>query len=245
MSRARRLVVAAATLVTMAVTASLGLWQLDRAAQKTALQSAILARAELPAWDNTDLLSASDPNAGLYRPLRLRGEWITRHSVFLDNRQMDGRTGFYLVTPLKLADSDRVVLVQRGWVPRDFNDRTRVPDVSTPAGEVTVAGRLAPAPGRLFQLGEPTAGVIRQNIDLAGFRQETGLALMDLSMQQTGDDAGPLQRHWALPATDVAKHNGYAFQWFAMCALAAGLYLWFQIIQPRRQRARTHGKDAR
>ncbi|NCT97116.1 MAG: SURF1 family protein [Comamonadaceae bacterium] len=245
MSRARFLVVTVATALTMAATASLGLWQLDRARQKTALQAAILSRAELPAWDNAALLAQTDPSAGLYRPVRLRGQWIARHNVFLDNRQMDGRVGFFLVTPLRLSGSERVVLVQRGWVPRDFHDRARVPDVDTPAGEVTVQGRLAPPPGRLYQFGEAGTGAIRQNIDPAAYRLETGLALLDPSVQQTGDDEGPLRRQWPLPAVDVSKHHGYAFQWFALCTLVAGLYLWFQIIQPRRQRARLHGQDAR
>ena len=39
------------------------------------------------------------------------------------------------------------------------------------------------------------------------------------------------------PAAGVDKHHGYAFQWFALCALTAGLYVWFQIIQPRRRAA--------
>ena len=205
MSRARFLVVTVATALTMAATASLGLWQLDRARQKTALQAAILSRAELPAWDNAALLAQTDPSAGVYRPVRLQGQWIARHNVFLDNRQMDGRVGFFLVTPLRLSGSERVVLVQRGWVPRDFHDRARVPDVDTPAGEVTVQGRLAPPPGRLYQFGEAGTGAIRQNIDPAAYRLETGLALLDPSVQQTGDDEGPLRRQWPLPAVDVSR----------------------------------------
>lgn len=245
MSRRRFWVVTAAAVLSIAATASLGLWQLDRGAQKTALEAAIRARADLPVWGNADVLAAQDLSPGLYRPVRLQGHWLAQHNVFLENRQMDGRVGFFLVTPLRLNGSERTVLVQRGWVPRDFNDRSRVPEVATPAGDVQVAGRLAPPPGRLYQFGEAGTGAIRQNIDLAAYRQETGLALLDLSVQQTGDDEGPLRRQWPLPATDVQKHHGYAFQWFALCALIAGLYLWFQIIQPRRQRARFHGPDAR
>jgi surfeit locus 1 family protein len=245
MTRRRFWVVTVAAALTVAATASLGLWQLDRGAQKNALEAAIRARAALPAWGNNELLAAADPTPGLYRPVRLQGHWLAQHNVFLDNRQMDGRVGFFLVTPLRLSGSERTVLVQRGWVPRDFNDRSRVPEIATPAGEVVVSGRLAPPPGRLYQFGEAGTGAIRQNIDLAAYRQETGLALLELSIQQTGDDEGPLRRQWPLPATDVRKHHGYAFQWFALCALVAGLYLWFQIIQPRRQRARSHGPDAR
>jgi surfeit locus 1 family protein len=248
-SRARFLVVTVATAITMVATASLGLWQLDRARQKTALESDILSRAGLPALGNAGLLVQTDTAPVLHRSVQLRGQWLPQHSVFLENRQMNGRTGFFLVTPLRLSGSDRAVLVQRGWLPRDFNDRTRVPDVATPTGEVTLQGRLAPPPGRLYQFGDAGSGPIRQNIDLAALRQETGLALLDLSVQQTGDDEGEgqgrLHRQWPLPATDVHKHHGYAFQWFALCALVGGLYLWFQIIQPRRRRARLHGQDAR
>ncbi|MFP8833043.1 SURF1 family protein [Hydrogenophaga sp. XSHU_21] len=245
MSRARRWVVTAATALSMGITASLGFWQLDRAAQKTALQDAMRARAALPAWTQAELLSSADTTEGQHRAIRLQGTWAPRHSVFLENRQMDGRVGFFLVTPLRLSGSDKAVLVQRGWVPRDFNDRLRVPEVATPAGEVAVEGRLAPPPGRLYQFGDAGTGPIRQNIELAGFRLETGLALLDLSVQQTGEAEGPLLRNWPLPAADVQKHHGYAFQWFALCALLAGLYGWFQIIQPRRQRNRSDGPDAR
>jgi surfeit locus 1 family protein len=31
----------------------------------------------------------------------------------------------------------------------------------------------------------------------------------------------------------VGKHHGYAFQWFALSALIAGLYVWFQLLRPR------------
>ena len=79
---------------------------------------------------------------------------------------------------------------------------------------------------------------------MAEFSREIGLQLRPLSIQQL---EGPeltngltssrapdgLQRQWLVPAADVAKHHGYAFQWFALSALFVGLYAWFQIIRPR------------
>ena len=165
-------------------------------------------------------------------------------SVFLDNRQMGARNGFILVTPLKLSGSERAVLVQRGWVQRDFVDRSRVPTIDTPSGEVQVQGRLAPPPGKLYELGEASPGAIRQNIDLGTFAQETGLSLLPVSVQQTGASPERLLREWPRAAVGIDKHNGYAFQWFGLCALAGLLYLWFQIISPRRKRI-SHGTDAR
>ena len=245
--RWRRVAVWIAAGATVAATASLGLWQLDRARQKTELGARIEARGALPAWDTAALArsDARDLAEHHWRPVRLQGRWVSGASVFLDNRQMAGRPGFFLVTPLRLAGSDRVVLVQRGWVPRDFNDRSRVPAVPTPDGDVEVVGRLAPPPGQLYQLGEPVPGPIRQNIDFAAFRAETGLNLLEASVQQTGPSDEGLARAWAAPAVDVAKHHGYAFQWFALSTLTALLTLWFQIVVPRRKRLAAHGPDAR
>ena len=49
--------------------------------------------------------------------------------------------------------------------------------------------------------------------------------------------ADGLRRDWPAPAADLGKHHGYAFQWFALSTLIMGLYVWFQLIQPRRRAA--------
>lgn len=239
----RRWVVTLATLVVALLTARLGFWQLERAAQKTALQAAIDARAHLPAIDGAaQLASRSDlATAQHYRTLHLVGHWSSAHTVYLDNRQMQGRPGFLVLTPLILRDGS-AVLVQRGWLARDFQDRSRVADVPTPGGMVDLMGRVAPPPGRLFEFRSGEAGRIRQNIDLDAFARETGLALRPLTMQlidaPVAVDDG-LLRDWPAPLSGVAKHYGYAAQWFALSALIVLLYVWYQYIQPRRQRDAT------
>jgi len=229
-----------ATLVGVALTASLGTWQLSRAAQKLAIQSALDSRAALPALSTADL--ARDAEAAIsqhYRPVRLRGEWLAARTVFLENRQMNARVGFYVVTPLQLEGRPEAVLVQRGWVPRDLRDRSLLPAIVTPPGPVEVQGSIAPPPARLYEFDSVATGAIRQNLDLPGFAHETGLRLAPLSVQQhdsaaTANDG--LLRQWPRPAVDVQKHYGYAFQWFAMSALMAGLYVWFQLLRPRLKR---------
>ena len=52
--------------------------------------------------------------------------------VYLDNRPTDdGRVGFYVMMPLKLA-SGVVVMVNRGWLPRNFEQRTNIAAYQTP-----------------------------------------------------------------------------------------------------------------
>jgi len=218
-------------LLAVATTASLGRWQLSRAAAKEALQASMEARLAEPVLDGATLRGEVAPDALLHRRMVARGHWLAERTVFLDNRQMNGRVGFFVVTPLRLEGSDVAVLVQRGWVPRNFEDRSRVPAVETPAGPVTVTGRIVPPPGKLYELGAAEVGPIRQNLDLAQFRVETGLPLAAVSIQQTDAAADGLARDWPPGNTGVDKHYGYAFQWFGLCALIAVLYVWFQIVR--------------
>ena len=178
-----------------------------------------------------------------HRSIDLDGRWLPAFTVYLDNRQMNGRPGFYVVTPLQLADNT-AVLVQRGWQARDPLDRAKVVEPPTPSGLVHIAGRIAPPPARLYDFGADAPGPIRQNLNIDAFARETRLSLRPLTILQladtgtgaTNDTNTPgdgLQRQWLQPAADVHKHYGYAFQWFALCALVIGLYAWFQLIRPK------------
>ena len=219
----------------LAATLALGAWQMSRAAEKLALQAAIEQRERLPPIDARALLEPINSNDLVHRPVVLRGEWVTQHTVFLDNRQMQGKPGFYVVTPLKIEGSGLTVLVERGWVQRNFVQRDKLPPIETPPGVAEVHGRMAPPPGKLYEFAGAPGGPIRQNLDLAQFRAETGLALLDLAVQETGGPSQGLLREWPQVASGVEKHYGYAFQWWAMSALIAILYVWFQFIAPRRK----------
>jgi len=248
--QARRLVVLLAALAATALTARLGLWQLDRAAQKTAAQQQLDARRALPPLPAAEWPRRGDAVAAVaQRAVVLEGRWLAEHQVFLENRPMNGRAGFFALAPLALADGS-VVLVQRGWLPRDPLDRTRVAAPPPPAGLVRIGGRIVAGPSRLYELAPEAAasGPIRQNLDLDEFARRTGLPLVPFAVAQ--EDGAPgaaavadgLLRQWPAPAADVHKHYGYAFQWFALALLVLGLYVWFQLVKPRRARAaRAHG----
>jgi len=235
----RRWVVLLAALLATALTARLGVWQLDRAAQKNALQAALESRRALPPLAAAELAhDAATAATQQHRAVNLQGQWLAALTVYLDNRQMNGRPGFYALTPLRLDDGS-AVLVQRGWLPRDLMDRTRIAIVPPPSGRVQVQGRIALAPPRLYEFDAAASGPIRQNLDLDAYARETALPLRPLTVVQ--EDGQPpvgdgLLRQWPRPAADVHKHYGYAFQWFALSALILGLYVWFQLIRPQRAR---------
>ena len=237
--KARFWVLTTAAILVAALTFSLGQWQLRRAAQKQNLQLAIEAQSKQFILNAQDLALEKNNLALVHRRATLKGIWRAEHTVFLDNRQMNGKPGFIAITPLVLDGTGQIILVQRGWALRNFSDRTKLPDIQTPVGLVSVPGRIAPPPSKLYEFKGAESGRIRQNIDISVFSREIALPLMPVSMIQIGPANEGLLRDWAAPNVGIDKHYGYAFQWFGLCALMVGLYVWFQIINPWRVKRKT------
>jgi surfeit locus 1 family protein len=98
---------------------------------------------------------------------------------------------------------------------------------------VTIEGRVKASAGHVMELGTPaplTPGAIVQNVEVAQFAQASGLRLQPFFVEQLAapesgtrepDDA--LVRDWPAPSLDIDKHRGYAFQWYALAAMA-GLF---------------------
>jgi surfeit locus 1 family protein len=246
------------TLACVALTASLGAWQMRRAAYKQDLADQILKQNQQLALTNAALIAMNSGStngaspAWLHRRAQLQGRWMHEHTVFLDNRPMQSlgsqRVGFYVVTPLALDGSADVLWVQRGWAPRDFQDRARLPTLPQDASLVTVQGRLNESVSRAYEMKASSApqsstdsstdasrpSRIWQNLPLIDVGNKR---LLPMALLQTEPEAGPddLLRNWPAADTGVAKHHGYAFQWFALSALWVILYVWFQLIAPRRR----------
>jgi surfeit locus 1 family protein len=224
------------------LTARFGVWQLSRAHAKIAYADEVARRKDMPAVAQDALArDAATAERQWYREVRLSGEWVAARTVFLMNRTMDERSGFYVMTPLRLPDGSAVI-VQRGWVPRDDADPMKAPPVAAPVGEVTVSGRAAPWPSHWIDLGHGNGGPVRQNLEREPFQAESGLALRPLTLAEETTDANAhdgLRRDWptTLGGVSVVTNYGYAVQWFAMSIAFLGLYVWLQFIRPRRRAA--------
>lgn len=211
-----------ATVLLVALGIALGNWQERRAAQKTALQARLTERG---AGAPLVLGPALTPLAPMeYRRVTVHGEFNPGWAVFLDNRPQQGRAGFYLVMPFKIAGSDTSVLVARGWLPRDA-EHDRLPRFDTPAGPTTIEGVVTASPGHVMELGTPAPvrpNAIVQNVDVAGFARASGLKLQPFFVEQTGPSrpGETLVRDWPAPSTGVERNKGYALQWYGLALMA-------------------------
>lgn len=235
-----RVVWGAVTLLFATFTCMLGFWQLSRAHRKLSFEQQMAERGPMPPLTLEQL--ARDTATGdqqAQRRIVLSGQWDAAHTVYLMNRSMDERSGFYVTTPLRLPDGTAVV-VQRGWIARDDANPTKAPPVATPSGPVTVSGHVAAWPSHWIDLGHMSSGAVRQNLELAPLTAESGLAIRPVTVAEdanAGNAADGLRRDWPAPSAGVsiATHYGYAFQWFAMAVTALVLYVFFQFIRPRRR----------
>lgn len=147
-------------LAMLVLCAVLARWQWSRYQVRLAENDRLDAALSAPAVSVDELLDAgpAGPDAA---PLAPELEWrtVTATGVFDDTgeaavrrRPLDGRNGFWIVTPL--VTESGVLLVNRGWTPArtDATDAASAPDVPPPpSGEVTITGRLRPA-----EVTEPT-----------------------------------------------------------------------------------------
>ncbi|MDP2367039.1 SURF1 family protein [Rhodoferax sp.] len=220
-----------ATVLGVGITLALGAWQYGRGLTMQAQDAALAQQGRLAPISNTGLLALTAPAQAVHRTVRLRGHWLGPRTVFLDNRPMNGKAGLIVLTPLQLDGAVSVLMVQRGWVARNFLDRSALPQVATPSGLVEIEGRIAPWPSKLYEMGGSGAGPIRQNLDWAQFRAESGLPAMEVTVKQTDSQTDGLVRDWPEAQVTLRKHFGYAIQWWGISALLVFLYVWFQIVR--------------
>lgn len=210
-----------ATLLVAGTGFVLGNWQTHRAEEKISIAETIAARSQLDPLPLAELSEGEAPAE--FTPVKAKGVFVGDWPVYLENRPLNGRAGFYLAMPLRLSGSDRVVLVLRGWFPRDGQDRQRLPAIPVPPDEVEIAGLTRASIGKVMQLGEthqPSPGAIVQNLGIEELTSASRLPLHDFIIEQTSALDDGLVRDWPAPSSGIDTHRGYAFQWYALATAA-------------------------
>lgn len=200
---------------------SLGNWQSRRAEEKQRLASEQTLQAALPPLDMQLLNEGKAP--AYFRSVQMTGSFIAQWPIYLDNRPYQGKAGFYLLMPFKLKDSEKILLVMRGWLPRDAQNRVQLPIIPAPQGVLQLEGKVRESVGHVMQLGSEPAlqsGVIRQNLEVTELSKASGLKLENFIIEQISDTEDGLIRDWPQPSLGMEKHRGYAFQWYGLAVTA-------------------------
>ena len=203
--------------------AGLGVWQVSRALEKRAEQEAYEGQTGF-----TPFLSGMDVRP--YQKLEAEGVFDARHQFLLDNIILNSRYGHYVLTPLVYSDDEAVLIVNRGWIERTSSE----PDpaaIELDRSRLTVRGRVGSLPRAGYRMGisieSPTTwpqhAVYPTLDELAA---SLGREVQPFVLLMDPDDDFGLVRHWVPEEMGPGRHYAYAFQWFAMGAVLAGLLAW-------------------
>lgn len=223
-----------AVLVVAGVCIRLGIWQLDRRAERQARNAVIAERMDAPP---VTLERAPMDTAGLaYRRARLSGAVDDDRAIVLAGRSRNGAPGVHVLSPVRLGAS--AVLVNRGWLP--------APDAATVdldpvriEGAVRVEGVLVPFPDVDLDT-EPDGFQTRWfRVDGRAIRSQYPYSVAPLYLVATsrpapvgtgtssgagadsartpGDAAGPAPLE--PPTVEPGPHLSYAIQWFSFAAI--------------------------
>jgi surfeit locus 1 family protein len=213
----------------MAIFLSLGSWQLERAREKQAMVDAFRQGTESSVTLGPGVAFDALPR---YQHVRTMGQYEPERQVLIDNMPSKaGKPGYRVLTPLRREGSERLLLVDRGWVPLGPS-REALPDVAVAAGARAVQGRLdtLPAPG--VRVGEAgTAGDTKWPRVLNFPRHEDLERVLGTPVEERIlllDPAAPdgFERVWR-PAMRFGpeRHLGYAVQWFAFALVALVIFI--------------------
>ena len=214
---------------------SLGYWQLDRAEYKRNLYSDFESRQSAPAI-NLDQDNDANLNKDelIWRHVNAKGEFLEHYQILLDNQVYDTKAGYFVYTPFKLAHSNKIILVNRGWLLAS-TDRNVVPDFENTKGLVEIKGvvKETPKTGLLLKELPPekiNASTFRvQRIAIGELKEITKLNLLPYIVRLEPDSDHGYTRKWRLPGSGEQTHNGYAFQWFSFAAALLIIYLLLNI----------------
>jgi cytochrome oxidase assembly protein ShyY1 len=203
-----------------ALFARLGLWQLERRAEKTRMLETV--GEVLRMREARSLALAADPaRRGGYDWAEGAGRFIDRPAVLLDNQQRDGRAGVRVYRAFAPA-AGTPLLVELGWLPLP-GDRT-LPMIAMPEGE-RVDGLLMPPPSAGIaapQIAAQTDGtVLATGLDMPALATQLGVPMLAPRILRLDPDApgGYARDLDILPNTlPPDRHLGYAVQWFGLAA---------------------------
>jgi surfeit locus 1 family protein len=199
--------------------ARLGFWQLSRLREKQAHNAVIAQQRHRSPVPFATL--PRDTAQARYRAATLAGRFDYEHELVLTNRTRRGSPGVELLTPVRVAGTDTVVLVNRGWVYAPDGtgvDRTRWHDGDS--ARVTGYVESYAADGEAPLATDPR---IVRRVSRREIAVKLPYAMAPYYVVQLGDTGGtghPARKE--SPALDDGPHRGYAVQWFCFAAIALG-----------------------
>ena len=138
---------------------------MDRADQKKIINMAFVERQNQPPTHlNKETIQMPIKDI-IWRHVTLSGEFLNDKNIILDNQIREEKAGFLIYTPFKILDSNKIILINRGWYPLT-NSRKDILDIPPIKEMQTIEGQVSQMPSSGISLGK----VATEKLNESSFR---------------------------------------------------------------------------
>ena len=202
---------------------SLGLWQIERGQAKTNLlddfEKKILQK---PSYINQ--------KSQKWDRVYVEGKWDSSKQILIDNVIRRGIAGYKVLTPLRMKETDQLILVDRGWIKQN-TFRDQLPDIKLIQIDEVVSGILEiPELGLVLSddLVSKEWPKISQTKNLGVIKNEYDENIFPMILLADPTLKNSLEYIKITPTNMTPiKHYGYSAQWFLMFIVLCFMYVWY------------------
>ncbi len=201
---------------------ALGLWQIERGQAK----ANIILEFENNLKKDASVFSEDSKK---WDKVFINGTWDNSRQMLVDNVINRGVAGYKVLTPFKISNSDTLILVDRGWIPREASRQT-LPNIDINNIKEKVFGTLE----------NPELGFVLSDILVSGdWPKVSQTKNLNVISKEYNDPlaqfilvADPILKNSLeylkiIPTNMMpSKHYGYSAQWFTMFLVLCFMYIW-------------------
>ncbi len=202
---------------------SLGVWQIERGQSKAGILNEFNDNLKKTP-SNLDISSKK------WDRVFVKGTWVNSKQILIDNIINRGIAGYKVITPLKIEGSDKIILVDRGWIKQN-KYREVLPDISIEEKSETVSGILElPELGLVLSNDLVTSEwpKISQSKNFEILAEQFDMNLFPMILLADPINQKSLEYIKITPTNMTpTKHYGYSAQWFLMFLVLCAMYIWY------------------
>ena len=208
---------------------SLGFWQLDRANEKTNIEKLIHKKQQEKVIVFNNNLNLVDKN---YHLLKLTGRYNNNIQFIYDNQTYNSQVGYNVLTAFNIINSSKIILINRGFIPWG-DDRNKLADININNDLVDIIVQISIPKIRLELKETLTTStqypIIIQSLNISRLAKISKLNLyLVIGLLAENQRYGFIRKWQPFYGGSVAKHIGYAIQWFLMAVVLVVIsFLWF------------------
>jgi cytochrome oxidase assembly protein ShyY1 len=206
---------------------ALGVWQLDRAAEKDELLRRYAAAEHSAAQPFESIADA--PPSDAYPRVAVQGRFVDTRTYVLDDQTHAGQVGVRVYVPFAPDGLAHWVLVDLGFLPHEQGHHPSLPPL--PQGHVSLQGLYTPPPGVGMRMGgDPfpaQSGAMKSMVyvDIGQVSHDLHHGLYPWVLRLQSDPASVYLRDWVPAVMPPARHRAYAFQWFTFAFAAVVIFV--------------------